>query len=457
MSAAAESIPGFVLPLSPRPNHPIADSVMTSRILLFLLVILVSAAGTARGQLSDTEKSISSYADESMDEAIEFLERVVNINSGTMNPEGVREVGEIFRAELDELGFRTWWEEYPPEIERAGNLYAERTGSQGKRVLLIGHLDTVFEKDSPFQRFEQLNDSIAKGPGVEDMKGGDVIILYALKALHAAGVLDDTQIVVALMGDEEYAGRPVSVSRSGLRDIGRRSDVALGFEGMQGSTGTIARRGFSGWQLTVTGRRAHSSGIFSDKDGAGAIFEAARILDGFYSYVRGERYLTFGAGVILGGTRVDYDKQLSRGRAFGKSNVIPQTVVVDGDLRAVSLEQLRHTQERMRAIVADNLPQTSAEITFDDSFPPMGPTDGNRQLLQTFSDVSVDLGYEPIVALDPLERGAADVSFVAEYVDAIDGLGAGGSGGHTVEERVNLNTIPVATKRAAVLIYRLTR
>ena len=431
---------------------------MKSRFLLFTLVGgLAFPSNAVRGQLSETEVAIASNVDASFGEAVEFLERVVNINSGTMNPEGVRAVGDIFQRELNALGFETWWEEYPPEIERAGNLYAERKGSQGKRVLLIGHLDTVFEKDSPFQRYEQLNDSIAKGPGVEDMKGGDVVILYALKALHAAGVLDDTQIVVALMGDEEYAGRPVSISRKGLAEIGKRSDVALGFEGMQGSTGTIARRGFSGWELRVTGKRAHSSGIFSDKDGAGAIFEAARILHGFYADIRGEQYLTFGAGIILGGTRVDYDKQMSTGTAFGKSNVIPQTLVVDGDLRAVSMEQLRRTQQRMRAIVATNLPGTAAEITFDDSFPPMGPTEGNERLLQMLSDVSVDLGYDPIVALDPLERGAADVSFVAEYVDAIDGLGAGGSGGHTIDERVNLNTIPVATKRAAVLIYRLTR
>ncbi len=431
---------------------------MSPRILLLIpIMVLTTFPFVAYGQLSETEKALVSSVDAHVDESIDFLERVVNINSGTMNPEGVREVGEIFRQELDALGFETWWENYPPQIERAGNLYAERKGSQGKRVLLIGHLDTVFEVDSPFQRYEQLNDSIAKGPGVEDMKGGDVVILYALKALHEVGALDSTQIVVALMGDEEYAGRPVSISREGLREMGRRSDVALGFEGMQGSTGTIARRGFSGWQLEVSGRRAHSSGIFSDKDGAGAIFEAARILRGFYADIRGERYLTFGAGVILGGTRVEYEKQRSTGTAFGKSNVIPQTVVVDGDLRAVSLDQLRRTQDRMRAIVSAHLPQTSAEITFDDSFPPMGPTEGNERLLQTFSDVSVDLGFDPIVALDPLERGAADVSFVAEFLDAIDGLGAGGSGGHTTEERINLKTIPVATKRAAVLIYRLTR
>ncbi len=431
---------------------------MIRRLVQFsLLTILVCPAAPILAQLSDTEAAVAEYADEHIGDAVSLLEEVVNINSGTMNAEGVRRVGKVFEEEFREIGFETRWEEYPPDMSRAGNLYAERKGSQGKRVLLIGHLDTVFEVDSPFQRYEQINDTLARGPGVEDMKGGDVVILYALKALHSIGALDNTQIVVALMGDEEYAGRPVSISRKGLREVGMRSDVALGFEGMVASTGTIARRGFSGWQLKVTGKRAHSSGIFSDKDGAGAIFEAARILHGFYADIRGEDYLTFGAGIILGGTRVEYDKQLSTGTAFGKSNVIPETVIVDGDLRAVSLKQLRRTQDRMRAIVAAHLPQTSAEITFDDSFPPMGPTEGNERLLAELSRVSEDLGYGPMTALDPLERGAADVSFVAEYVDAVDGLGAGGSGGHSLEETINLNTLPIAIKRAAVLIYRLTR
>ncbi len=432
-------------------------SMSLSPRLLIACLLASSVTTSAVAQLTETEEAIAAWVDGQLDEALDLLIRTVDINSGTMNHAGVRQVGDIFREEFDRIGFDTWWEELPPELNRAGNLYAEHRGSKGKRVLLIGHLDTVFETDSPFQKFERIDDRVAKGPGTEDMKGGDVIALYALKALHELGHLDDTQIIVAFMGDEEFPGRPVSLSRKTLRELGQRSDVALGFESMVGLTGTVARRGYTGWVLNVEGKRAHSSGMFSDEDGAGAIYETARILHTFYADIRGEEYLTFGPGIILGGTKVEYDKQHSTGTAFGKANVIPQTVVVEGDLRTISPEQTARTKERMQAIVRASLPRTSATITFDDSYPPMAPTEGNYAVLDMLSSVSEDLGYGPITALDPAERGAADVSFVAEFVDCIDGLGAEGSGGHTIHERINLDSIPIAIKRAAILVYRLTR
>ena len=149
-------------------------------------------------------------------------------------------------------------------VERAGHLVAQRRGSRGKKILLIGHIDTVFEKDSPFQRFERMK-NMAAGPGVEDMKGGIVVILYALKALDAVGALENTTITVVLTGDEEDTGDPLSVSRGPLLEAAKASDVALGFEGGVGGTGTatVARRGFTGWELEVTGKAGHSSPLGS--------------------------------------------------------------------------------------------------------------------------------------------------------------------------------------------------
>ena len=118
------------------------------------------------------------YVDAHNDEGLALLERVVNINSGTHNLSGVREVGRIFRAELDALGFRTQWVAQD-EVKRAGHLVGDHPGA-GPRILLIGHLDTVFEPDSPFQKLERLDAKTARGPGIIDMKGGDVIIIQAL-------------------------------------------------------------------------------------------------------------------------------------------------------------------------------------------------------------------------------------------------------------------------------------
>jgi len=425
------------------------------------LVIAAALPAAAGAQAIDAvEQRIVQWIDDHQDEQVAFLERVVNINSGTMNHEGVRQVGRLFQAELDALGFASRWVSLPDTVNRAGHLFAERRGDRGKRLLLIGHLDTVFEEHSPFQRFERVDSVTARGPGVEDMKGGNVVIVYALKALAAAGALEGVSIDVALTGDEEDTGDPLDVTRHDLIAAGRRAGAALGFEGGVGhvNTATVARRGFTGWVLRVYGRQGHSSQIFSERYGAGAIYEAARIVSAFYDELAGEEHLTFGAGIIVGGTEALYDAAAARGSAFGKTNVIPQAVTVAGDLRTLTAQQRERVKERMRRIVELNhLPGTTAEITFRDSYPPMAPTAGNAALLARLDTVSMDLGLGTVEPVHPGRRGAADVSFVAPYVDALDGLGPVGSGGHTTEETVDLRSLPIVTKRAALLIYRLTR
>ncbi len=432
---------------------------MKMRSLLTIVLVMVVAVISARAQkLSRTEKQILKIVSQNNAEALDFLEKVVNINSGTMNLDGVRAVGREFDAAFAAIGFETRWVDMPAEMQRAGHLFAEHRGSKGKRLLLIGHLDTVFEKDSPFQKYEVQGDTIALGPGTEDMKGGDVIMLYALKALYEAGVLDDTQIVVALHGDEEETGKPLSISRKDIIEAGKWADIALGFEASTGfNEATIARRGSSGWKLDVSGKRAHSAGIFNENNGAGAIFEVSRILYQFYDQLHAEEYLTFNPGVILGGTFVEYDRANFKGTAYGKSNVIPQTAVVTGGLRFISEDQKEHAREVMRQIVDNHLPKTDAQIEFWDSYPAMPPTEGNKEVLEILSQLSQDMGQGPVVAFDPLKRGAADISFVAQYVDGLDGLGAMGGGGHTPHEYIDLTTFEALTQRTALLIYRLTR
>jgi glutamate carboxypeptidase len=407
-------------------------------------------------KLSRTEKKIIKTVTTQKGEAIDFLKKVVNINSGTLNLKGVKTVGEAFSKEFEALGMETSWYDMPAEMNRAGHLFAEAKGKKGKKLLLIGHLDTVFEENSPFQEFTMVNDSIAHAPGGNDMKGGNVIILYALKALHDNGLLKDAQVIVAFTGDEESAGKPLDISRKHLIEAAKRSDIALGYETSTGfNYATVARRGSSGWEVETKGVRAHSSAIFNDRVGAGAVFEMSRILHRFYNEVRGEEFLTFNPGVLLGGTFTEYDPLKSGGTAFGKTNVVAQTALVKGGLRFISEEQKEKAREKMRAIVAENLPGTTAEISFTDSYPAMGPTEGNHALLDLLNQVSLDLGQGKVLAYDPGKRGAADTSFVAEYVDCLDGLGTMGTGAHTPEETVNLNTIEALTQRTAVMLYRL--
>jgi glutamate carboxypeptidase len=420
-----------------------------------------SAGLVAQGKppaLSATEQRIAAAVDGRSAAAVALLERVVNINSGTMHFEGVRQVGAAFRAELDALGFTTRWVDGAP-FNRAGHLVAERNGrGRGPRVLLIGHLDTVFEPRSPFQKFERLDDSTARGPGIIDMKGGDVIIVEALRALKTAGVLDGLSITVVMHGDEEDAGEPLEAARASLTDAAKRSQIALGFEDGSGDphTAVISRRSAGSWTLRTTGVPGHSSQIFREEIGAGAVFEAARILQAFRERLGSQQYLTFNPGAVLGGSEVKYDTAQGGGSAFGKTNVVAKEMVVSGDLRALSPEQLEQAKTTMREIVAQHLPKTTAELTFDDGYPPMAPTDGNRRLLAVHDSVSRALGYGPVVAVDPSRAGAADVSFAAPYVPlVIDALGLAGHDDHSDKETANLAWLPRLTKRAAVLIYRV--
>ena len=156
----------------------------------FLSIIALAAPlGAAAQKLSLEEMEVTRWVDAHSTEAEALLERLVDINSGTMNFAGVRSVGAALRTELDSLGFETQWIDVP-ETNRAGHLFAKRPGTRGKKLLLIGHLDTVFEEDDPFQRFQRQSNGWASGPGVDDMKSGDVVIVFALKALAAAGLLD---------------------------------------------------------------------------------------------------------------------------------------------------------------------------------------------------------------------------------------------------------------------------
>ncbi|MGI9238269.1 MAG: M20/M25/M40 family metallo-hydrolase [Woeseiaceae bacterium] len=425
----------------------------------WLLLVLACGSCQAFGQtLDDNEQRMVEWIDANATGAVALLKETVDIPSGTLNLEGVRDVGLIMRRELDALGLETEWIDMPPDMKRAGHLFARRDGV-GKKILLIGHLDTVFEEEDGSRPYLSDGD-IARGHGVYDMKTGNVIMVYALKALREIDVLNTIPLVVAYMGDEEKTGSPQSLSRKDLIAAGKWADFALGFEeGMyfdETDWATVARRSSSRWVLTVEGKQSHSSNIFSDSVGAGAIFEAARILDAFYNEVRGEESLTFNAGTIQGGTEIDYDPQQNRGSTFGKTNVVPRKVVVHGGIRAISQSQLDRARAAMQEIVGGNHPHTSATIEFADGYPPMEPTAGNLALQKKLSTINVLLGRKPMPALDPLKRGAADISYVAPYTDALAGLGGIGGGGHTPDEYVRLSSLPLAIKRAAILIYRLS-
>ena len=407
------------------------------------------ADGASR--LTPVEQRIVEWVDAHAADAVALLAEAVDVPSRTTNLAGVRKVGDIFARELAAIGFATRWEEVPPELGRAGHLFADRRGPRGKRLLLIGHLDTVLE-GGPFRR----EGDVGHGIGASDMKGGNVVMVQALAALRAVGALDGAHVTVALIGDEEEAGRPLDLARAALVAAAKESDLALGFEGAVEGVAVVGRRGIGAWRLTTSGETGHSSQIFTERLGYGAIFEAARILDRFREELAGEANLTFNPSVVVGGSTLSYDGAEDQGSAQGRTNVIPDEVVIEGDIRYLTPEQQGSAAERMAAIAAEgNLPGTSATFVLEPGYPPMAPTPGNHAVLAVLDEVSRDLGHGPIVPHDPAQRGAADISFVAPYVDGIDGLGAMGDREHAPDEHVRLDKMPMLVARAALLIHRL--
>ena len=426
------------------------------RLICFMLFILLAESASA--QLSKEEQKIIEYIRAHYGEAEELLIESVNINSGTLNVDGVRKVGAVYRRELDKLGFTTEWVDLPDSLRRAGHLVASRTGTQGKRLFLIGHLDTVFELDMEFSPYQRLNDSTATGQGVNDMKGGNVVMIAALKALHELGFLKNTQIIAYFTGDEESSGSPHAVARKDFIERAKTTDIALGFEGAQGlNTVAVARRGIGGWTLNVTAKTGHSAGIFSESAGYGAIYEAARIINEFRTQLKDEKYLTFNPGLISGGSEIRLDPANARMEAIGKTNIISPAAIVAGDLRFISEAQRDRAREKMKAIAAQNLNGTSATISFTDGLPAMEPTQGNYNLVKYLDRITRDMGIGATNAGDPGARGAGDISDIAKYVDSLDGMGASGAGAHKPGEVINLKEFPLLIQRAALMIYRLSR
>jgi glutamate carboxypeptidase len=431
---------------------------------------LIAQTTKATTTLSKEEQKVMDYIDANMPRAIALLKESVDINSGTLNIEGVKKVGAIFAREFEKANFKTKWVPMPDSLRRAGHLVAsigfnadqnataKTKTNKGKKLFLIGHLDTVFEPDMPANPFTMINDSIATGQGVTDMKGGDVVMIIALQALQAQGLLKDANIIAYLTGDEEHAGYPREVSRGDFIETAKQTEIALAFEGANGlNSVATARRGASGWLLNVKAKTGHSSGVFTPYAGYGAIYEAARIVNEFRVQLSTEKYLTFNPGVFIGGSEMNYDETKATGTAIGKTNIISPGVTVTGDLRFLTEEQKINARKKMQAIVDNSLAGTKATIEFQDGIPSMAPTEGNNKVLEVISGVTQAMGVGPTIAGDPGSRGAGDISYIAAYVDCIDGLGSSGRGAHAPGETINLKELPYLIKRAALTIYRLSR
>src|SRR5437868_3047551 len=209
---------------------------MTLRIQCAFAAVSLFLAAPALAALSPPEQVMVRTVDAEQARTTAMLQRWVDQNSGTMNRAGVEAVRRMVEPEFQQLGFKTEWIDMRA-AGRAGHLVAHHAGSRsGKRLLLIAHLDTVFEPDSPFQRWVA-NGNQARGPGAGDDKGGIAVIVAALRAMQSAGTLKQANVTVFLTGDEEDAGNPLSISRRDLIAEGKKADAALDFEDLAEENG----------------------------------------------------------------------------------------------------------------------------------------------------------------------------------------------------------------------------
>ena len=451
----------------PIPSFDTSSRIARLLIAAFFLPCLSPFADAQSPTLAPVEQKISASVDAHIAEDQALLQQIVDINSGTMNSAGVEAVKDVLMPHLKSLGFEVRWVPMQSQTKRAGDLVAEHAcpqgeGKCGKRLLLIGHMDTVFEPSSSFQKYVIVpgtDGKVATGPGTSDMKGGLVVMLAALRAMQEAGALDKTEIRIVLSGDEERTGTPIELARRDMIDAAKHSDVALEFEPSVRLNGqdtvSLGRRSSTTWHLEASGLSGHSSQIFGDRLGYGAIYETARILDTFRRELP-EEGLTFNVGLILGGATAQGNSDSTGGSATGKANVIAPAAMATGDIRTLNNEQTERVENKMRTIVAAHLNRTDAKISFDEGYPAMAVTAGGKALFKQWSEISVALGLGPVAEGGPMTRGAGDIAFVAPYVSGLVGVGIIGEGAHAEGEKAYLDSLAPQAKRNAVLMERLS-
>lgn len=424
------------------------------RLIFSVLVLNLSLAALAQEPvepaISAEERAMVEWLEAREEEMLALLERITNMNSGSLNSAGLDAVAAVFDEELRGLGFST--SRLPGElidmpscpgsdysIDLADHLLARRPGN-GSRLLLMGHIDTVFPPDSPFQTFVREGDTIY-GPGVADMKGGLVVMLYALKALAAADALDEAAFTVLLNSDEEMGSLS---SREYLEEEALNHDWGLVYESSGIDTMTRRRKGIGQARLVVTGRAAHSGG--AHEQGLSAIKELAYKIVQIENMTNYETGLTVNVGVVNGGEA---------------RNTISPCAEALIDLRYPRPEQGVAAVEVWREIFEQvySYPVDSGVITTESYInlhrPPKIPTPESDYLLDKAIAIGRLLGQE-IRIID--SGGGTDGSLTQGVgLPTIDSLGIAGTGAHSDREEARAGSLAERAALSAVLIRRLAR
>lgn len=364
------------------------------------------------------------------------LEHLVDIDCGSYTKAGVDEVGRWVQQAFRDLGADVRVIANPDHGDTVVGI-VEGPASAGQGLLLIGHMDTVFDPGTVAERPFRIQGGRALGPGVSDMKGGLLAGLYALRILRDLGPLPFERIVFVSNPDEEI-GSPMSTPV--IRKHAATVDVALVMEGARANGDIVSsRKGIADFELRIQGRAAHA-GVEPEK-GRSAILEAAHKIVALHALNGRWPGVTVNAGVVRGGTR---------------PNVVAPDTIIQVDLRAVQRQTLEEAEAAIRAIASSStVPDTTCEVSLMGRFWPMEKLARSGRLVDHAVAVAGDLGF-PL--RDAATGGASDANTTAGMgVPSIDGLGPIGGSDHSPAEYLEVDSIVPRTVLLAGLILALGR
>lgn len=366
-----------------------------------------------------------------------LLSELVRQNSGSGNEVGLTRVMEALAGELEPLGFELT--RHPRDAQGGPHLVARRPG-RGRRVLMVGHMDTIFEADHPFQDF-RVDGTSARGPGVRDMKGGLVIMLRALAALHAERALEGHPVTLILNGDEETGSLS---SRPLIEAEAREADIALVYEGSSGGVLTTSRGGLGQGHFEIQGVPAHIASRRWTADANQELAEKVLRILRLNDLAKG---IHVNVAPIQGGI---------------KRNQVSGSATGNVDLRFRTPEDGQRLLEEVRGILSTSYVTNPAygletRTTFDVFLhrPPFPETPRVRALAGLFLSVGSELGLELKTGTS---AGGSDQNLVAAAgIPCLDSLGMWGKGSHTVQEQGDLDSLVPATQLSAMALLRLWR
>jgi glutamate carboxypeptidase len=381
--------------------------------------------------------TLRKLAEASFDDYLDDLRTTVNIDCGTYISAGVNEVADLMEDRFRERGWGV--ERFPHSPDdgspRLGDvLVATLKGARrkGRRVLLVGHMDTVFPEGTAVQRPFRIEGTTAYGPGVSDMKGGLLEGYYAVACLQEAGFEDFASITYVCNSDEEI-GSPFSGPF--ILERAKEVDACFVLEGARENGDIVSsRKGVRDTRIVIHGRAAHA-GVEPER-GRSATLQAAHTTIALHELNGRWPGVTVNVGVIEGGTR---------------PNVVAERCELQVDLRAVTAKDFEEALEEVNRRARETVvPDVSVEIMAQSGFPPMEKTEASARLVERATSLAAELGFD---LKDAATGGASDANPVAGMgVPTLDGLGPIGGADHAPGEWLDLDSVVPRTAMLAGLI-----